>query len=347
MRRREFAMTRPEALDFLAAAETFQLCGEGPVLKTLHGVVVDGWLCFHSSPVGEKTSLLGQRVVASVEDVVARIPSTFLDPERACPATTLFRSVQVHGVLREVLEPALKARALQALMEKLQPAGGHVPITHQDPRYAAAVRGLLVAGLALEEVDGKAKLAQNRNPVDRARVLSGLWTRGAPGDTRAIELVRRANPADPVPAPFEAPSGFRLHAWLEPSRAQEAASLLANEYWNDGVFSREDLAAAHLGSSAWVGATDEAGALVASARAISDGGKYAWVYDVVVAGPARARGLGKAVVRLLVDHPAVRRCRRVLLSTRDAQGLYAPLGFVPRASLPARPYVSSELVLVR
>jgi nitroimidazol reductase NimA-like FMN-containing flavoprotein (pyridoxamine 5'-phosphate oxidase superfamily)/GNAT superfamily N-acetyltransferase len=340
-------MTRAEALGFLGAAETFQLCGEGPVLKTLHGVVVDDWLCFHSSPVGEKTSLVGQRVVASVEDVVARIPSTFLDPERACPATTLFRSVQAHGVLRELSEPALKARALQALMEKLQPEGGHVPITHEDPRYAAAVRGLLIAGLSLDQVDGKAKLAQNRSVADRVRVLAGLWARGAAGDTRAIELVRRANPADPAPAPFEAPSGFRLHAWLEPSRAVEAASLLVGEYWNDGVFSLEDLVAAHLGSSAWIGATDESGALVASARAIADGGKYAWVYDVVVAGSARARGLGKAVVRLLLDHPSVRRCRRVLLATRDAQGLYAPLGFVPRTSLPPRPWASSELVLVR
>jgi hypothetical protein len=43
----------------------------------------------------------------------------------------------------------------------------------------------------------------------------------------------------------------------------------------------------------------------------------------------------------------VRRCRRVLLGTRDAMPLYAQLGFVPRTSLPPRPYPTTEMVLVR
>ncbi len=77
---------------------------------------------------------------------------------------------------------------------------------------------------------------------------------------------------------------------------------------------------------------DETGALVATARAIADGGKYAWVYDVCVRGDWRGRGLGKAVTRLLLEHPAVRSCRVVRLGTRDAQSLYAGFGFVPLAT---------------
>lgn len=342
-------MSRPEALRLLAEAPVFRLAGVGedgePVLRTLHGVVVDRWLCFHGAPAGEKTSLVGRKVVACVEEEVARVPSYFLDPERACPATTLFRSVQVHGVLEPLEEPALRARALQGLMEKLQPEGGHRPITAQEPLYAPQLKGLLVAGLPLERLDGKAKLAQNRSPAERARLLEQLWARGGPGDARAVELVREGNPG--LDAPFlAAPAGLRLHPWLPPSRAAEAAALLEDAYWN-GEFGPPALAQAHLGSSAWVGATGEDGRLVGSARALADGAKYAWVYDVVVAPPLRGRGLGKALLRLLLDHPAVRGARRVLLATKDAQALYARFGFIPTAEAPPRPFPSTQMVLVR
>lgn len=350
MRRAEFAMSRAEATAFLQQAPVFTLCGvleDGqPVLRTLHGVVVDDLLCFHASPKGEKTSLLDRPVVACAEEDVVRIPSWFLDPERACPATTLFRSVQVHGELREVTEPARKARALQALMEKLQPDGGYLPITAGDPRYAPEVRGLLVAGVSLERMDGKAKLAQNRSARERTRLVEQLWRRGAPGDARAIELLRAANPSLELPPSLAAPPGFALHPWLPAARAEEAVELLAGEYWND-AFTGDELRRAHLGASAWVGATGAQGRLVATARAVADGAKYAWVYDVAVAAPVRRRGLGQAVTRLLLDHPAVRGCRRVLLGTRDAQSLYARFGFIPRAAVPPRAYATTEMVLLR
>jgi nitroimidazol reductase NimA-like FMN-containing flavoprotein (pyridoxamine 5'-phosphate oxidase superfamily)/ribosomal protein S18 acetylase RimI-like enzyme len=342
-------MTRDEAVRFLVEAVAFRLAGVGddgaPVLKTLHGVVVDGWLCFHSAPKGEKTSLLGRPVVACAEEDLARIPSYLFDAERACPATTLFRSVQVHGVLTELTEPKLKASALQGLMEKLQPEGGHVPITEHEALYGPQVRGLLVAGVSLERLAGKAKLAQNRSAADRTRLLEFLWRRGAPGDVRCLELLREANGG--VTAGFlVAPEGFELHGYLPPSRVEEAVEFLAGLYWND-VFSKEELRRAHLGSSAWVGVTDAQRRLVGTARAISDGGKYAWLYDVAIAPAVRKRGLGKAMVKLLLDHPAVRECRRVLLATSDAQPLYAGFGFIPRDEAPRRSFKSTELVLLR
>ena len=38
--------------------------------------------------------------------------------------------------------------------------------------------------------------------------------------------------------------------------------------------------------------------------------------------------MGQAIVRLLLDHPAVRRAKTVWLGTRDAHGLYRRFGFV-------------------
>lgn len=320
--------------------------GGQPVLRTLDGVVCDGWLQFHGSPKGEKASLMGTRVVAQVEERVASVPSHFIDPERACPATTLFRSAQAHGVLEATDDPAKKAGVLAALMRARQPEGGYVPIAAEHPLYRSNVRGALVFGLRLGDVTGKAKLGQNRTPDERRRMLGGLWRRGEPGDARAIELVRAACPDTPLPAPFEAPPGATLHGWIDPAGAGEAARLLSGEYWND-LYTEDELGAAHAGSQAWVGAKDSGGRLVGTARAVSDGAKYAWIGDVCVASAWRGRGLGTALVRLVLDHPAVRRARRVHLGTRDAQALYAKLGFVPRAALPPRPYTTTEMVLVR
>lgn len=329
-------------------AEVMHLAGmtaEGVVLRTLHGVVDDGWVCFHAAPAGEKTSLLGREVVVSVEETVARLPSTFFDAERACPATTLYRAAQVKGVLEAIDEPVRKARVLQRLMEKLQPEGGYAPIEASSPLYRAAVKGLLIAGVPLVNVTAKAKLAQNKSEAVRTGLLESLWSRGAPGDVLGIERVLEANPSTPLPSFLRGPAGVRLHVAAPRALLDQTVALLRSAYWND-VFTEEELRAAHLASTAWVCATDEAGSVVGTARALSDGGKYAWIYDVCVQPSSRRRGVGQALMQLLLDHPAVRRCRRVRLGTRDAQSLYARFGFVDVATL-KRPYRTTEMVLVR
>lgn len=130
--------------------------------------------------------------------------------------------------------------------------------------------------------------------------------------------------------------------------ADAAADLCADTYWSHDL-PRDAVVRAHLGSSAWVGARDAGGRLVATARAAGDGAKRCWIYDVVVAPARRGAGLGEAVVRLLLDHPAVRHARRIYLATRDAQRFYARIGFGDRVALETsrRPYSSTEMVLVR
>lgn len=350
MRRQEFHASEALGRQLFSELEVMQVAGIGaegqPVLKSVNGVVDDGWVCFHGSPAGEKTSLAGRQVVVSVEETVARLPSYFMDPEKACPATTLYRSAQAHGVLQPIEVPVRKARVLQRLMEKLQPEGGYVPLDAGSPLYRAQVKGLFIAGLPLEHLTTKAKLAQNRTPAQRSLLLEKLWGRGAPGDVRALELIREANPSTPVPAFLTSPAATTLHAWLPPGETRAAAALLAGEYWND-VFTVEELVRAHHGATAWVGVRDGSGELIGTARALADGGKYAWIYDVCVRPDWRGRGVGKALMRLLLDHPAVRTCRVIRLGTRDAQQLYAGFGFVPLTSLPPRPYPTTEMLLRR
>lgn len=368
MRREMMRATHDEALALLRRAPYVHLAsttpaGE-PVLRAVHGVLCGDALYFHGSPVGEKVSLAERPCVLSYEELLADIPSYWTDPEMACPATSLFVSVQVHGTLRRVHEGPEKSRALQALMERFQPEGGHDPIRYDDPRYRKQVDGVALWKLSLEDrgaatdeadgarevsrVDAKFKLAQNRSPDYVRTVVERLWARGADGDVRAIELLLRAN-EDRVPRParFVGPHGCTLHPWSDDAALESALPLLRDEYWNARRFDDSALRRAHHASAAWVIARDERGTIVATARAVSDTVKFAYIADVAVHRDWRGRGLGSALMAFLMDHPAVRRASRVELATRDAMAFYERMGFSVISQQQTAAHVRSGMALLR
>jgi len=94
-------------------------------------------------------------------------------------------------------------------------------------------------------------------------------------------------------------------------------------------------------TAAWrvIGAYDPAGAMVGFARAFSDGAS-AYLADVYVLPAHRGRGLGKAIVAMMVEEgPGAE--LRWMLHTSDAFGLYRQFGFAPPPDnymeRPARP----------
>lgn len=110
----------------------------------------------------------------------------------------------------------------------------------------------------------------------------------------------------------------RVHAWLTAT------------YWWPPDTPRARIEQAAAGSALVIGAYDTGGQ-VGYARAVSDRTTFAWVTDVVVEPAHRGRGIARAMVRLALEHPDFQDLRRWLLSTRDAHGVYAPLGFQPLA----------------
>jgi predicted FMN-binding regulatory protein PaiB/GNAT superfamily N-acetyltransferase len=342
-------MVDAQARAFLQQAEVFHLAltrpDGSPVLRTLNAAVTDEWLLFHGAVAGEKAQCIGRPAVVQAEETVAIIPSYFTDPERACPATTFFRSVQVHGTLERITDPHVKADALQRIMLRYQPEGGHVPITFDTPMYQNAVRGVLVLGVRIEQVTGKAKLGQNKSPDVARTIMEKLWQRGAVGDARAIRLMFEHHPESARPERFHGPERTWLWPQLVPAEVEAAVDLLQDQYWTRGV-SRADLARAQLGASVWVGARDAAGHLIATARANSDGARHAYISDVAVAPHYRGRGLGKALMALLLEHPALRRVAMVRLATADAQTFYEQLGFVPEQQVDL-PFPTIPLLLRR
>jgi len=71
------------------------------------------------------------------------------------------------------------------------------------------------------------------------------------------------------------------------------------------------------------------GRQVAFGRVVTDRAVFAYLADIFVAPEYRGRGIAKALVRAMIDHPELVGVSMMLLRTRDAHGLYAQFGFGP------------------
>jgi GNAT superfamily N-acetyltransferase len=77
----------------------------------------------------------------------------------------------------------------------------------------------------------------------------------------------------------------------------------------------------------------EDGRQVGHARVVTDGVVFGYIGDVFVVPEARGRGIGKALVQAILDHPDVRDTRSLTLLTDDAHALYEAFGFTPLADV--------------
>ncbi|MEV0260118.1 GNAT family N-acetyltransferase [Streptomyces sp. NPDC050617] len=69
------------------------------------------------------------------------------------------------------------------------------------------------------------------------------------------------------------------------------------------------------------------GAQAGYARVVTDRATFAWLCDVYIDRAARGKGLGTALVAAVRDELEPYGVRRILLSTPDAHGVYAKIGF--------------------
>lgn len=120
--------------------------------------------------------------------------------------------------------------------------------------------------------------------------------------------------------------GYQLDddpARIDPDAAWRFLSTEA--YW---ARSRTRADFGHQVTTAWrvVGVYDGGGRMVGFARALSDGVRNAYLADVYVLESERGHGLGKELVRVMIDEgPGAG--FRWMLHTSDAHGLYRQFGF--------------------
>lgn len=266
----------------------------------------------------------------------------FVDPELACPATTFYESVEARGELVEVKNVELKDAMLEALMKKYQPEGGYQTIDSREVLYTKQVRSTRVFGFRIESITGKLSAGQDRAAERVEKVVRGLFRRGLQSDLTAIDEVLSYKP--------EARPDFLRHALGDFSVSPNAdlahahAALLGGQYWRRDSEPNQ-IARAILASSAWVGLVDPEGKLLGAARATTDRVWTGTISDVVVHPDYRGQGIGTALLKLLLDHPAVREVRRLRLGTADQVRFYERFGFKSEAETKL-PFPSQELVRV-
>lgn len=106
----------------------------------------------------------------------------------------------------------------------------------------------------------------------------------------------------------------RVHAWLRDS------------YWFPKI--RRDILEKAMQNSLCMGAfNQESGIQVGFARLVTDYSTFGYLCDVIVDENTRGQGIGREMVRRLLDDPAISTLRRICLATRDAHEVYRPLGF--------------------
>jgi N-acetylglutamate synthase-like GNAT family acetyltransferase len=103
---------------------------------------------------------------------------------------------------------------------------------------------------------------------------------------------------------------------------------LDGSYWAKGI--PREVVERSLKNSLCFGVYCE-GKQMGFARVITDYATFAYVADVFVAPEHRGKGVSKHLMKAILAHPDLQGLRRVLLVTRDAQGLYSQFGFSPLA----------------
>jgi ribosomal protein S18 acetylase RimI-like enzyme len=107
----------------------------------------------------------------------------------------------------------------------------------------------------------------------------------------------------------------RVHSWL------------ASSYWSPGI-TLERVETGARNSALVLGAFAEPSGLQAGfARVVSDKTRFAYICDVWVDDSFRGRGIARALVRYAMEHPEFATIVTWTLGTKDAQGVYEPLGF--------------------
>ena len=127
--------------------------------------------------------------VFEVDEVLGVIPSYWVHAEYGGSATAYHRTVIFECRATVIEDPAAVAAQQVRLLARYQPEGGFRALDPDDPLYRGALRMLAAVRLEVLRTRVKFKLAQNRPPDARRRVIAELRKRGRPMDARAADAI--------------------------------------------------------------------------------------------------------------------------------------------------------------
>ena len=131
--------------------------------------------------------------------VVFAGPHAYVSPSwyEAHPSvpTWNYAAVHVYGRPR-ILEEAADKRAMLRRLVETNEAGYEKPWRMELPEAyeAGMLRGIVAFEIAVTRIEGKAKLSQNRNAADHARVIAALEAEAHPESRAVAALMRELAP---------------------------------------------------------------------------------------------------------------------------------------------------------
>jgi GNAT superfamily N-acetyltransferase len=127
----------------------------------------------------------------------------------------------------------------------------------------------------------------------------------------------------------------------DPARIDRALiwQFIRATYWGEKL--TEDRFLRSLDHALVFGLYGPDGKQVGFGRVVTDYARFAWLSDVFVMPELRGMGLGRWLTETIVGYPPIADVDRWVLATRDAHGVYRPLGFGPLPE-PARYMLKSR-----
>lgn len=106
----------------------------------------------------------------------------------------------------------------------------------------------------------------------------------------------------------------------------QVRNMLKDAFWSKDI-KKDEIMQAAQNSAMVVGTFTKDNKQIGYARVISDKTRYAYISDVMVNENFRKQGIGQAMVKYMMDHPAMKDVYQWTLITEDAHGVYEKLGF--------------------
>ncbi|MCP4290220.1 MAG: pyridoxamine 5'-phosphate oxidase family protein [bacterium] len=164
-----------------------------PRSVALNFVALNDAIYFHGALAGEKFEVFSQspKVGFTMAWELSYIPSNWTGPLYACPATQLFKSVEIRGTAFVVQDVTEKALALQALMEKHQDPGTFRKIDPEDKIYKKVLGETGVFRVKPDSWTGKMRLFEEKPREFLEAIINKLREQGSAVDLETVRQMER------------------------------------------------------------------------------------------------------------------------------------------------------------
>ncbi len=154
---------------------------------------LNGRIYFHLHRGDEQLSTIRHNPVCQLlfQDVLALLPSHWVDDRYAGAATTFYRYAQLNCQCKIIEDPGEQSRFLQAFMARYQPEGGYQPISGESMVYKGSLKTIAILECEITEYTGKWKLGQNHSLERRHRLIERFRERAEGNDRRCAYEIEK------------------------------------------------------------------------------------------------------------------------------------------------------------